>query len=696
MTEPVPALNPPVAGDPLNLAEVAAPGQRYDIVIDGVGYMLWAQDDDSLPSRIYQIVPETLTYSQQFIERTNVSGDFGDNQQDFFMTYTMRDWSGGEGQKFFRQQTDKDRTYWDGATVRPTEEPGQVVVGPKEESLNSPTGLSSDRALNLCFVKNTTDTATSDAIVAVTLPAATSTTVSTYYSTDGGSNWTSMCGTSKPTTCGDVADIIAGDDRNIYMLVKNFNSGHSKIFSCVTAASSWTAHTALSLSFHGIEWYNNALYGIAGNATLYTIDVSGGGSDGTATSIKDLGGGQIVDMLAAGGVLYLLYCSSQGDYRLMQYDGTDVVEIARLSKGWKMPKPCEGSESSGSGTLPRRIRCMAYQDGIIYISGSIPSNDALISQGNTYTYRGALWFFDGGDSGLLWQSNSMLQAQQRAGGAVTVIDGGIVVFADHVAERLMAYDPRTGGVFSLSTITSVLSGSSIPPLWRLEYDPGNHVLLGVWEKDFDRTSDPYYTSITDLKINRWKLRSNAAASGSISTSLFDFDSSLPKYFSGVTINGILQPYSGDSSAGTFDIYYQLDGIDGSYTLLKSGATPGTEYRIDQKGYALSIKVVLNNNSVYGPALTRVAVRAAPIQQIFRQRAYVLALLDDVPRLDGSEETLTPTQQRKALETSLTKQTPINVSDESMTNVAMVFDANNTEIRMIRKNEYIAFVSLREV
>lgn len=694
MAEVNPALNPPAPGDPLNLADTPEPKQRYDIVIDGVGYMLWRQVDDSLPSRIYQIVPETLTWSQQFIERTNVSGDFGDNQQDFFMTYTMRDWSGGEGQKFFRDQADKDRTYWDGDNVRPTETPGSVVVGPQESTTALPhTGTGSgNMAYNIAWIKETGSGTVGDSLVCVVndgIGAA----LYTFYSTDGGTTWTEMCATSRPANAADTRDLIGGDDGNIYLLIGDWNSGDSKVFSCShVGVASWTGHTQMTKFIDMIEWFNNGLYGTSSGAVLNIIDVTGGASDGTVTPIKDLGGGQIVDLMAAGGVLYVLYCSSQGDFRLMQYDGTDVVEIARLPKGWKAPKP---SESIIDGPGNRRLRCLAYQDGIVYVGGSVPGNDALITDGNAFTYRGALWFYDGGDSGLLWQSNHMSQTYKRAGGAVCVIDGGIIVFADHIAGRLMGYDPRTGGVFSLSDITNVPSGTNIPPIWRLEYDPSNSVILAVWECAFQGNIDPYY-SLTNLHINRWRLRQQGASQGYISTSLFDFDSSLLKYFAGVTINGDLQPWSGDTAPGSFDIYYQIDAIDGNYTLLQAGAVPGTEYRIDQSGHSISIRVVLNNPSVYGPSLTRIGVRAAPIQQIFRQRQYVLALLDDVDRLDGSEEPLTPAQQRKALEASLTKNTPILVSDESMTNVRMVFDASNTEIRMIRQNEYIAFVYLREV
>lgn len=695
MTEPVPALNPPPPGDPATLADTVAPTQRYDVVIDGVGYMRWEQVDDSLPSRIYQIVPETLQWSPQFIQRTNVSGDFGDNQQDFFMTYTMRDWSGGEGQKYFRQQTDKDRTYWDGSNVRPSEQPGSVVVGPKEGTISLPhTGAGSGHmSYNLAWIKETLNGTVGDAMVCVVNDVG-GTALYTFYSTDGGTTWTEMCATSRPASSADAGDLIGGDDSNIYFLSRNWNSGHSRIFSCSGAgAASWTAHTQTTANLVMIEWFDGAMYCAASSAILRTVDVSGGGSDGTVTAIKDLGGGQIVDMMAAGGVLYLLYCSSQGDFRLMQYDGTNVTEVARLPKGWKAPKPSESTIDNSN--YNRRLRCLAYQDGIVYVGGMVPGNDALVTNGNTYTYRAALWFFDGGNSGLLWESNVMQQTYKRGGGAVCVIDGGIIVFADHIAERLMAYDPRTGGVFTLSTIATVPSGSSIPPLWRLEYDPSNSVIFGVWENAFAADSDPYYT-VTSLAINRWRLRTSGASSGYVATSLFDFDSSLLKYFAGVTINGETEPYSGDGGASTFDIYYQLDGVNGAYTLLQAGAVPGTEYRIDQTAHSISVKIVLNNAHTYGPALTRIGVRAAPIQQIFRQRAYILALFDDIDLLDGSEEARTPAQMRKQLETSLTKNTPIQVSDETMTNVLMVFDSNNTEIRMLRKNEYIAFVYLREV
>ena len=44
-------------------------------------------------------------YSPTFVERANVQGDYGDNQQDFFMTFSQKDWSLGEQQRYFRRAT---------------------------------------------------------------------------------------------------------------------------------------------------------------------------------------------------------------------------------------------------------------------------------------------------------------------------------------------------------------------------------------------------------------------------------------------------------------------------------------------------------------------------------------------------------------------------------------------------------------
>src|SRR4051812_23328751 len=91
-------------------------GARIDVLIDGQGYIF----DDTLDSgSVYsQHQRAELGLSPIFIERQNVSGDFGDNQQDFWLTSTQKDWSEGEQQRYARvNDADSARRFWAGTNV---------------------------------------------------------------------------------------------------------------------------------------------------------------------------------------------------------------------------------------------------------------------------------------------------------------------------------------------------------------------------------------------------------------------------------------------------------------------------------------------------------------------------------------------------------------------------------------------------
>ena len=63
---------------------------RYDIVLDGHGYVLLDALTPNIPFRTHRAI---YTFSPTFLERTNVTGAYGDNQQDFWMTVSQKDWS---------------------------------------------------------------------------------------------------------------------------------------------------------------------------------------------------------------------------------------------------------------------------------------------------------------------------------------------------------------------------------------------------------------------------------------------------------------------------------------------------------------------------------------------------------------------------------------------------------------------------
>jgi hypothetical protein len=77
----------------------------YDVLVNGNGYMLVESADSRA---VYGFTPT-------FIERQNVGVEYGDDQQDFFLTASQSDWSLGEERRF-ADPTDADlkRKYWGG------------------------------------------------------------------------------------------------------------------------------------------------------------------------------------------------------------------------------------------------------------------------------------------------------------------------------------------------------------------------------------------------------------------------------------------------------------------------------------------------------------------------------------------------------------------------------------------------------
>lgn len=99
---------------------------RFDVVLDGQGYVFLDTTQANLP---FHSARATYSLSPTFIDRSNVSGAFGDNQQDWWMTGSQNDWSLGEEQKFFRQADATSRSrYWRGMNVD-LSVPGQVMIG---------------------------------------------------------------------------------------------------------------------------------------------------------------------------------------------------------------------------------------------------------------------------------------------------------------------------------------------------------------------------------------------------------------------------------------------------------------------------------------------------------------------------------------------------------------------------------------
>jgi hypothetical protein len=169
-----------------------------------------------------------------------------------------------------------------------------------------------------------------------------------------------------------------------------------------------------------------------------------------------------------------------------------------------------------------------------------------------------------------------------------------VLFTDDTLDKLMWYDAANGGVQSVGSYTTDGTGSQ-----RKMISVGNFAAI---------------SSSNGSTISQFPHNSSFATTGTITTSLIDFDSSLTKLFRGIKID---YEEGSDGDGGSVDVAYQLNEVDGAFTTLQTGVTSGTEYTLgtagtEVTGQSISVKVTLNKgSSTYGPVLKRIYVRASP-------------------------------------------------------------------------------------
>ena len=116
------------------MASASEVSGRFDCVINGQGYVF----DRTRESTLYgSRARAEYSYTPTFLERTNVTGAYGDDQQSFFMTVAQNDWSNGEGLKFYRaNDLNLKSRYWQSVAVETTV-PGQVTLQPKVISISA-------------------------------------------------------------------------------------------------------------------------------------------------------------------------------------------------------------------------------------------------------------------------------------------------------------------------------------------------------------------------------------------------------------------------------------------------------------------------------------------------------------------------------------------------------------------------------
>jgi hypothetical protein len=291
--------------------------------------------------------------------------------------------------------------------------------------------------------------------------------------------------------------------------------------------------------------------------------------------------------------------------------------------------------------------------------------------------------------GSLWASRTVLNPPLVAPTVYSTavplgkLGDGLLIY-DTYQKQLLHYNAGTGGTAGIATL-----GASDDAARILS---GTNAFLAVGQ-----TNTPgrlYYT----YPANTFS-QPSFATSGTVTTSLIDFDNSLPKLFSAVRIEWANA--AGDSG-GTVDVSYQIESVEEAFTPLATGVSSGesVSFPPNTTGASVSIKVTLNKGaSMYGPVLKRVYVRAVGLLDAYRMNQFILDLggtPDNPLRLrDGSESELTGAQMLANLQATITAKAPVTITDQSGTYTG-VMEPATCEADMTRPGQWYARVTVREV
>lgn len=617
---------------------IADVGPRFDVLIDGYGYVFPNPLLTNLPFRSQRAA---YSYTPTFIERTNVSGNYGDNQQDFFMTASQDDWSGGQGQHFLRTNdvASSSKFYLGGFINTRTE--GQVTLSALTTNVNDGNGGKAQAACgcgtgvggNFNAIEHAycvgTDLWTMNGVTATDIGAHGAGTVAQW----------GMC----------------ADGKYVYV------SGGTKLRKWDGAAFTDFSVTVCS----SIAFLNNTLYGFtAGKLVQYST--AGAQSDvfpwkyaeGTADATTG------VKLIPFGPTLLILFPFRADRPELWLYDGTNTSMIAEFPRSAKA------------------YDCIEIA-GIVFVSALITDDSAIGTPGA----RAAIYAYVNGTVEEVW----------RSVGAVTGgIDkvalgtfGGNLIFVDPYTRTLNQLDVVSGAVTGVASYTHGVEsggGSGQTP----QISSASQSVMVTWQRA---------VSASGVGPDVYPSTNAFAASGTIQTSLVDFDNGLTKNMRSVKVDW--------SGGGSVDIAYQLDSLTGSYTSLQTAAVSGTEYLLPAgtQGHSISVQITLNNSAGNVPTLKRIYVRAAPVQQSYRKCQYVLDLtgrndrdVNQPVRLrDGTDSTLTGAQMAANLIAAITSTAPISITDRFGTYNA-VFEQGEgiTEIDEIRPDEFYAQITSRGI
>lgn len=597
------------------------------MVIDGWGYVFWNALMQSLPFRNQRAA---YYFYPTFLERTNITGNYGDESQAFWLTATQNDWSEGANRRYFRSaDSDLVRRYWSSDGVDPVLIPGQVTLNANMDD----TIAFSEAIYGACASDG------DDGIV-----FSVSATDLYFIQTVVGASY--IIGGLGAHGCGNSPELwgMAHDGVNLFISsTKSSTNGVIKWDG--SSFSTFSAQPSDSLAF-----LNNTLFGYhRADSTLYTYDVAG---NATASFTWKTADGNTYDsqgMLSQfGGQLLILRYSKVTE--LWVYDGTGV------SLQTDFPDDFKGFE-------------VKVVSGVVFISG-------LVNRGGAYFPT--IYYFVNGELGQLWQATSSVLTNAAQYPTMAPYGNGMA-FTDDTTGSVFQYDIAFGGVHQLGSTPVTTDPAAMA---------GGPSMLVI-----ARNREPltWYPDIVP------------PGSGSITTSLFDFDNSLQKVGRGISVE-----FDSDGDS-TVDIAYQYDTLDGSFTTLRTNAVSGTEYVLPTTlCHSIGVKVTMNlMTASKGPTLKRIFVRAAPLLTTYRRVEYDLDLTgvgplggateNAVPLRNGNFMPRTGQQQANHLQAAMISKIPIVITDRFGTYTA-VFEQGPgiSEFDEVRPGEYVTKITVREV